>query len=304
MKIFQLIIVHFFGFRFALLVSLAAGYCSLAGAQTAESVAHAGFSQKDLNDVIIQAFKSTHQGYSSDEVILQDDLNRKFVSKCLEQIPTASPATLNWTLLNLRKAGKLGEIATTRRVPSDTSMVTHIAEIVARSIQDKHAVTTDRIMTDPQLRHQFDQQAGQLDPNVDLYLVRKAAFQLRKTRRLKPELITRVADWQREISEFSVEKIRQDLEVIPDGPGVYIFRDSTGYLYIGQSQNLRERLKSHLDQADNLALAKYLAESGGTNLSIEIHSFPKDSRAMETMVRRAYESELIRSRKPRFNILP
>lgn len=37
---------------------------------------------------------------------------------------------------------------------------------------------------------------------------------------------------------------------------------------------------------------------------VEIHSFGRDSRMQEIRVRRAYESELIRSRQPRFNIRP
>jgi hypothetical protein len=37
---------------------------------------------------------------------------------------------------------------------------------------------------------------------------------------------------------------------------------------------------------------------------VEVHAFPVDSRANEVVIRRAYESELIRSRRPRFNILP
>jgi predicted GIY-YIG superfamily endonuclease len=75
-------------------------------------------------------------------------------------------------------------------------------------------------------------------------------------------------------------------------------------LYIGQSENLRERLKSHLIESHSFSLAKYLHQKGADKISIEIHSFAPDSRAKETMIRRAYESELIASRKPRFNIQP
>lgn len=304
MRIFYPKLVLFLAVWSVLLASLNAGHDLFAISQTDESVPQTGIDRSDLVATVIEAFRATHEGYSSDEVILQDNLNQAFLEKCHERYPTVPPSTLNWTLLNLRKAGKLGAIATTRRAQGDTSNVTHIAEIVARSLQDKHAVTSDKIMTDPKLRDQFNEQVRKFDPQADPYLTRRAVFQLRKTRRLKPELVTRVADWQRKISEFPIEKIRNNMKLIPQQPGVYIFRDSTGYLYIGQSRNLRERLKHHLDQANDFALANYLDSSGGNNLSIEIHSFPKDSRAMETMVRRAYESELIRSRNPRFNILP
>ena len=129
-------------------------------------------------------------------------------------------------------------------------------------------------------------------------------MKLRKTRKLKPELITRIADWGREVTIHDANSIAANSQQIPEHPGVYIFRDRSGYLYIGQTENLRERLTTHLDQSHNQSLAHYLKEQGAKNISIEIHAFDPKSRAKETMVRRAYESELIRSRKPRFNIQP
>jgi hypothetical protein len=63
-------------------------------------------------------------------------------------------------------------------------------------------------------------------------------------------------------------------------------------------------LKSHLDESDRKSLANYLREQGVESISIEIHSFPADSRMKDVTVRRAYESELIRSREPRFNVRP
>ena len=136
------------------------------------------------------------------------------------------------------------------------------------------------------------------------YAVRKAAFQLRKARRLRPELITRIADWGRTIKTFSIEEILKDPKVLNEHPGVYIFRDASGYLYIGQTDNLRERLQKHLDESHNLSLAKYLKTESRDSISIEVHDFDPTSQASKTMIRRAYESELIASRKPRFNVQP
>jgi len=247
---------------------------------------------KDHDDLIMEAFKETHDGWSSDEVVLQDRLNRGFLAACQEKLAKtgvvdASPAALNWRLLALRKAGKLKVKATkrtsNRTKSTDDSMVQDVAEIAAlaeiamRSMQDKSKLSSDRIMTDPELRSQFDAIVVKLNPKADLYLTRKAAFQLRKTRRLRPELIS-------------------------PHPGVYIFRDQTGYLYIGQTENLRKRMAEHLAESHNVSLARYLKSARGA--TVELHSFDPKSRAKEVRVRRAYESELIRSRNPRFNVLP
>lgn len=259
--------------------------------------------QRKFDDVVVAAFSQTHEGWSSDEVILNDRLNDAFIRACQHALPNADPAKLNWRLLNLRKAGKLSA-RSTKSNRSSVNDVVHIAEMAARTIVDRQSISTDRMMTDPNLRAEFDSIARSIAPDVDLYRVRKAAFQLRKTRRLRPELIARIADWGRVITTHSTQQILDHPELIAPHPGIYIFRDQTGYLYIGQSDNLRERMKSHLDQSHNPSLARYLGTKDLKGITVEVHAFAPDSRARETMIRRAYESELIASRKPRFNIQP
>ena len=256
-----------------------------------------------MRSVVAAAFGATHEGWSSDEVILSTTLNHAFIAECQKSLPDVSAASLNWALLNLRKSGGL-KIKSTKRNSQSVSHLAPIAEIAARSIQDRQRVTIDRIMTDPDLRSEFDAAAAAIEADVDPYSVRKSAFQLRKQRRLKPELITRIADWGRELNTYSLPELKTNPDQIPEHPGIYIFRDSTGYLYIGQSEDLRQRLKEHLDESSNFSLGKYLADAANDNITIEIHAFAPDSRAQETMIRRAYESELIASRKPKFNIQP
>jgi hypothetical protein len=48
----------------------------------------------------------------------------------------------------------------------------------------------------------------------------------------------------------------------------------------------------------------YLKRQGVEQVTIEVHAFDPDSAARLIEMRRAYESELIRSRRPRFNIAP
>lgn len=259
--------------------------------------------QAVIDAAVTQSFTQMHDGWSSDEVILNETLNRTFIQACQRSLPEVSESNLNWRLMNLRKAGKL-TTKTTKSNRTSVSDVTHIAEIAARTIHDRYSISTDQMMADPEKRKAFNQLAQSIDPNVDLYRVRKAAFQLRKTRRLRPELIARIADWGRSIESYSVQELTDSPNNVAAHPGIYIFRDKTGYLYIGQTDNLQTRLKAHLDQSHNQSLSHYLGEQNLTEITIEVHAFAPDSRAKETMVRRAYESELIASRKPRFNIQP
>ena len=261
-------------------------------------------SHSELQTAVIQSFQATHDGYSSDEVLLDELLNKAFISHCQKLAPTASSESMNWTLINLRKAGKLSHIKTTRRRNISTSEVLPIAEIAARSLLDQHQKSMDRLLCSPDTRQQFNQLVTKLSPRMDPYLARKAAFQLRKSRRLRPELITRIADWDRKVFRLTLDEIKSESNKVPARPGVYMFSDASGYLYIGQSENLRKRLGEHISESSNERLLEYLVAPNNSEVYIEIHAFPKDSRAKKTSVRRAYESELIRSRKPRFNILP
>jgi predicted GIY-YIG superfamily endonuclease len=83
-----------------------------------------------------------------------------------------------------------------------------------------------------------------------------------------------------------------------------ILRDESGYLYIGEARSLRTRVAKHLDHSDRKTLAHYLWEKGERDIVIELHAFKPDSGAKRQAARRAYESELIASRNPRFNLRP
>ena len=265
--------------------------------------------KNELQQVVVSAFQESHDGWSSDEVLVNSELNAKFLKACENLLPEnagVSAADLNWTMLNLRKAKKLGGNVTKRK-RSRHRDYRHAAEIAARSVEDKHRKNIDRIMCDPALRVEFDRLAKQLAPeDVPLDSLRRAAIGLRKAKRLQPEYVVRVADWGRQIEKFAMSDLVAGDKDVPDLPGVYLFYDNSGYLYIGESQSLRERLSKHIEKSDRLSLAKYFEEQGTKieDVTVEVHSFDQKSSARLAPMRRAYESELIRSRNPRFNIRP
>ncbi len=257
----------------------------------------------DIDATVLAAYSKVHDGWSSDEVLLQAELQKAFVAECKRRCPGLGAADANKALLNLRKAGKL-KGSVTRRRSDRHAEYRHVAEIAARLMNDKHQVNTDQVMCDPRLRSEFDAIAKNMMPAVDSYLLRKAALGLRKSRRLRPEFVVRVADWGRTVSVFTVDQLRARPELAPIGPGIYIFRDSTGYLYVGESDNLRKRLQKHVQDSDRRSLASYLETHAKSAIRVEIHAFDPQSAAHKTQMRRAYESELIASRKPRFNVRP
>jgi predicted GIY-YIG superfamily endonuclease len=256
----------------------------------------------NLRDVVRRCFFATHIGRSTDDVVIDDDLNAAFIAACLREIPSASVFDLNWQLYNLRKQPPgIGKVATVKRHDNHDDYI-HASEIAARHMEDRHGLTIDQVLCDPHMRREFDAVAQAIVPGVSVYLLRKAALKLRKNRQLRPELMKRVADWGTTVRMYPAEELRKKPDLIPRLPGIYIFRDRTGYLYIGEAGNLRGRVEKHLDHSDRKAVARYLWEHRYTDLIIEMHVFRKDSEGNKSKPRKAYEADLIRSRKPRLNI--
>ncbi len=257
----------------------------------------------DQTAQILAAYQVSSRGWSLDEVIIHDGRRDDFLVECWKQGVTASEKDILEAMLHIRKSGKLNTITTnTNRVRFSDELIA--AEIAARNLADRFEVLSDQILIDPELRAEFSRVAKMILPEADDYVLRKALLRLRKSRHLRPELVNRVTDWKKDILELSVAEARNRLKDIPKRPGVYIFRDKTGFLYIGQSNNLRDRITKHLTESDRKSLAKYLVEHGDSDLTLELHVFLEGSPAESTVIREAYESELIRSRKPRLNLAP
>lgn len=258
-----------------------------------------------LNDVrraAAQAFQKMHSGRSVDDVVIDNALNEAFLRECANILPKTNPAELNWALMNLRKSGGLGSV-TTKCLQQDPTDYLHAAEIAARSVEDRLDSTIDRIFCSPVDRCSFDEIATSIAPDVSTYQLRKAVG-LRKKRQLKPELIKRIADWNTRVVSHTASDLYADKKLIPTNPGVYLFRDNSGYLYIGEAESLRPRVWRHLDHSDRKALCHYLFENGIEELSVDLHVFDGDSKGRLVKYRRAYESDLIAARKPRFNQRP
>ena len=273
-----------------------------------------GWSQeasKEFDAAIKAAFQQSHDGWSVDEVLLEDGRRRLFLDACRSQPDLQSQEitdrSLFERLVQVRKSGKLDIKATKRANPRDHADIDDwmpVAEIVSRRMQDQFNANIDEWLVSPKLLAEFDALVSQIVPNADLYATRKAALTLRKSRQLQPELLSRVTDWKREIQTYTVSEALAQLQSLPTNAGIYIFRDKTGFLYIGQSNNLRTRLSKHLDKSDRKSLARYLEKGDNEEITIELHVFAADSPAARSVVREAYESDLIRTRKPRLNVAP
>jgi site-specific DNA-methyltransferase (adenine-specific) len=206
------------------------------------------------------------------------------------------PATLNRSLFNLRKGGHLRGIKANRANAGDDDPYRFAAEMAVRYMERRDGVSLDDIICDPELAAEFDRLAAAIAPGFTPLQYRWAALNLRKAKRLTPEILARVAPPEKVVSMPASD---WKLEAIPSAQGLYIFHTRRESLYIGEAENLRNRLGKHLDHSDNKGLARWMWDQGTEELFLELQLLAADT---TQRVRRALETELIRSRRPLFNV--
>ncbi len=250
-----------------------------------------------MTDEIIAALDAASEGYSPDRVVADPKLNQHFISECRQRGLHESVADLNRKLLNLRKASRLtGRPKSIRTSFNDQDEYKFAAEIAIRFIERRDGISLDRVICDPLKAAEFDGIAARIAPGYRPLQYRWAALGLRKKKKLKPELVGRIAPPQ-EVINVSVSDIV--IDELPSVQGLYLFFAADELLYVGESEDLRKRLKKHLDHSDNKGLARWIWEYGTDSLHLEMQILKPDT---ETRVRKALELELIRSRNPIFNI--
>ena len=252
-----------------------------------------------LKDQILRAFLATREGRSADAVIANPAHDLRFLAACRELGAQGSDFELNHSLYNLRKSRALRNYPTTQRSrAAQRDEYEFAAEIAARFLECRYNTTLDRVICDPALAKEFDKLADELAPGFSSFDYRFTALSLRKRRRLRPEVAPKLLPAE-EVESYRIVDL--DINKIPSSQGVYLFYyEGEGLLYVGETSNLRHRIRKHLDHSDRKELARWLWEHGSDSLHVEIHVLSDATTASQ---RRAIELDLIHSRRPRFNIL-
>jgi hypothetical protein len=245
-----------------------------------------------MKQVVREAFLAIRGNASPDVVIANADLNKLFIDECRTRGLTDSAVVLNQCLYNLRKSRRLQGLRSKPASVEDQEDYRFGSEI---AIRRRDQLTLDQILCDPARAQEFDAIAATIAPGFSPFQYRWAALNLRKRKRLKPELLGRLVPSQTAVT-CRIEDL--DIATLPASQGLYLFFEPTHVLYVGECKSLRQRITKHLDHSDNKGLARWLWQHGATELHVEYHVLPQGT---PTRVRKALETELIRSRKPYFN---
>lgn len=257
---------------------------------------------RDVDALIVDAFRSTHDGYSTDAVLADDQLLAAFQASVRARAPSIAPPAAMWRLLNLRKAKKL-TVATVRRTHTRADHYAFASEIAARRIEDEAGITLDRALCDPVWRARFDAYAADYAPAISARDLRLAALGLRKARRLSPENLKRIGATPTVVAGLRLDEVIANPLLVPGLPGIYGFSDTKdGVLYVGESENLRTRVAKHIDHSDRKALARHFWANGYETGRLDLYTFPTCREVASKRFRTAYQAYLTRSRRPKFNI--
>jgi len=196
---------------------------------------------------IMEAFRSSYDGYSVDRVVADPELNQSFADVCTRLGLVGDRRTWNLMLFQLRKSGQLTPFPATKRSSMDFEACDSWAfasEIALQTmLNDELAVSLDEILCDPFLAAEFDQRSQSYAPEVSPLESRLVALHIRKqahTARTQSKLLTIP---KRLGKRVPLDELVQSEH--PTTPGVYLVRCGRNRnLYAGETMNLKQRFST------------------------------------------------------------
>jgi site-specific DNA-methyltransferase (adenine-specific) len=252
---------------------------------------------------IAQAYLEVREGFSTDRVVADPDLNRRFLRRCHELGVDESDFDLNWKLFTARKNRYLTEIPKTKiYTPSKKDEFEFSSEIAVRYIQEKirkqdgSSVSLDRIICDPALAYEFDRIAAQLAPGFTPLDYRWIALGVRKAagRYREQAKAVKVPTFEDVGKTHSIKASK-----IPAEQGIYIFRYDDNSLFVGETDNLRSRIERHFDVSGHRGLPEWLFDNGRNPLTLGMVSMP----GVKSSQRKIIEVGTVNRLQPYFNYI-
>jgi len=200
---------------------------------------------RSLVPLVVRAYADIRNGCSTDYVLLEPEANILFLQRCWELGAAASPDDLNWTLMNARKDGKMGDLpkAKSFSIPkTELDTYSFAAEMALRYVQDRvyrdeqRELTLDKLLCNPKLATEFDELARRIVPGLTSIQYRWAAMALRKARRLPKGPM--------DLGLFQNPGWMEDIKpsTLPITRGLYWVEIGDRSAFVGVANNLRLQL--------------------------------------------------------------
>lgn len=250
---------------------------------------------------IAQAYLEVREGYSIDRVVADPELDRRFLRRCRELGLGGTDFDLNWKLFNGRKNKYFTDLPKTKNyTPSREDEFEFSSEIGIRFVQEqllareRRQVSLDKIICDPDLAVEFDRIAARLAPGFSPLDYRWVALGVRKA---AGRYASKAQAVKPPAFEFlgATDAVRASR--ITTGQGIYLFRCEGDSLFVGDTDNLRQRIERHFDTGGTSGLPDWLYDRGGKAISLGILPTPQ----VGPTDRKIVELGAVHALKPFFN---
>jgi site-specific DNA-methyltransferase (adenine-specific) len=224
--------------------------------------------------LIAQAYLEVRQGCSTDRVVADPDLDRKFLQRCRELGLTGTDFDLNGKLFGGRKNKYFSGLPKTKNyTASRKDEFEFSSEIAIRYVQEQvraregREVSLDKIICHPDLAAEFDKIASRLAPGFSPVDYRWVALGVRKAAgrySAKAEAVE-LPDFDHLGATTSVRT-----STIPTEQGMYLFRCDDQPIFIGETDNLRHRIERHFDTGGQAGIPDWLFDRGSKTMTLAI----------------------------------
>lgn len=200
---------------------------------------------------VIDAFQYATNGQSTDFLLCDVEMSKAFVAECRSQKIDGNPEFWHKLLLRMRKSKRLPKAtATTRRMSfAEMDGYSFGSEIAWRMLSVDYGKTLDDILCCKEFAAEFDRIAAEFAPGFSLFEYRWAALALRKRSKSSRTLAEEsFGKWKKKKLPAAVE-LSACLNSEFEQPGIYIVRSESDDLYIGETENIRSRIQTVMDNA-------------------------------------------------------
>jgi site-specific DNA-methyltransferase (adenine-specific) len=202
----------------------------------------------EFNRSLMEAFHSSRNGFHVDRVIADPELNERFIASCTRLGLPGRAVDWNHGLMNLRKAGHLkgmppGKPTVFKFEEREFDRYRFACEIGIQHFEQDGQTTLDRVLCDPQLAREFDRYVlAMLPDQPDSLKIRWFALRIRKSAnyisKASVNLVEKIAMARGTENPYSL-----NLSHIPAQPGLYWLSSNSKHLYVGETDNLRNRFE-------------------------------------------------------------
>jgi len=202
-------------------------------------------SDNDTERGVIDAYRRTCDGHSTDRVLCDPELDAAFVEACRKKGVAGDAFIWNRLLLRIRKAGKLPRMRKSSKGLTFRMMdaYSHASEIATQLLSLDYGYTVDDVLCSPKAAAELDRIAARFAPGFSSFEYRWAALAIRKRATQSKTLAAkRFREWLEKDLPREVP-LSQCTGPDYEQPGVYVLHNGREHLYVGETFNLRQRIE-------------------------------------------------------------